>query len=147
MENGANLLATVRPVRDALEDSDVVEQRNRRHAGVDAEILGEVAQSPAKLLRFGDDVDAIEEYPARIWFLQRGDCPHERGLAGAVGAEQAEEARADFQVDTAKRPDAVCIGFGESRDPEHACISPGHRRLCCWRNVRRAYVTSSFVVP
>ena len=46
----------------------------------------------AMSLGFPEHVAVAEANGAGIGFLQRGDGAHEGGLAGAVGAEQAEEA-------------------------------------------------------
>ena len=55
---------------------------------------------------------------------ERGDDADQRGLAGAVGAEQREEiALLDVEVDALQRLDAVLVGLGESAYRE--CI---HRR-------------------
>ena len=57
-----------------------------------------------------------------VGLLERGDRAHERRLAGAVRAEQAEHAGGDLERDVVEGADAVGVRLGETIDDEvHEC--------------------------
>ena len=70
------------------------------------------------LPRLPDDVEARDARRARVGREQRGQDPHRGRLAGAVRAEQPEDAaRLDSEVDTAQRMDvAVALSQPDGLD-------------------------------
>ena len=78
---------------DALEQREVIEQVLRAHLRIDAELLRQVAERLAHLVLLLQHVDVAEADAAVVRLLQRGEDAHQRGLAGAVGAEQAVHSR------------------------------------------------------
>ena len=103
-EERLDLLAPRGPVCQPLEPGEVVEEGERRDAGVDAEVLGQVSEAPPVAHGVGEHVGALERDRARVRRLERRERPHERALAGAVGAEQAEEAGPEGQRHVVQRP-------------------------------------------
>ena len=98
---------------DALEHREVVEQLLRAHLRVDAELLRQVAERLPHFVLLVQDVDIAEADAALVRLLQRGDDAHQRGLAGAVRAEQAVHARRDREGDVLQRVHAVGVGLGD----------------------------------
>ena len=99
-----------------FEHGDVVQQPRRAHGRVDAELLREVAEGAAHAVLLAQDVDGLpravgvgvaERDGAGVGLLERGDRAHQRGLAGAVGPEQAVHAAADVERDVPEGVDAV----------------------------------------
>jgi hypothetical protein len=75
---------------------------------VDRRILPGEADDLAHGLRVGHHIDAIYPGGAAVGLQQGGEHAHERGLAGAVRAEQAKDrARLDVEVDAIE-------GFGRA---------------------------------
>ena len=74
-------------------------------AGRRARGLGQQADPPADLFGRLDDVEAVEPRPALARRDQRGEQADRGRLAGAVGAEQAEDlAGVELEVEAANRP-------------------------------------------
>ncbi len=115
-------LGTLAPGNDALEDGVVIEHRLDRDLGVDAEILGQVAQHPPGGLLVGQQVLFIQPDGARIGILQGGDGTHQRGLAGPVGAQQAEHAARNIQGNVVQCPDAIVVGLAQIANAQHGVV-------------------------
>ena len=62
---------------------------------------------------------AVDSDVSAVRNLQRGQRAHERRLACAVRSEEAKEPRADGQVNSAKRLDAVRVAHGHTGDFKH----------------------------
>jgi hypothetical protein len=112
VEQGVDHLVALGLVGDALHDGEVVEHVERGHLGIDTELLGEIAEDFADRVLVLEDVDAVERDGAGVGVLQGGDGAHEGGLAGAVGAEEAEHLVADGEGEVLECFDAVGIGLG-----------------------------------
>ncbi len=83
---------------------------------VDGGELPGQADGLADLRRRGGDVVAVDRGRSAVGPQQRGQDPHHRRLAGAVGAEQGVDgAGRDAQVD-AREHRVVAVGLGESAD-------------------------------
>ena len=61
------------------------------HVQVQGNILGQVADAPAHIQRLLQDIDPIHRHRPRIGGQEGGDDLHGRALAGAVGAQEAED--------------------------------------------------------
>ena len=96
---------------DALQDCELVEHRISGDAGINPEVLRQVAERPAQLVRLGEDIDVAEFDRARGRLLQRRDGAHERRFAGAVGAEQAVHPARDRQADVVESDRAVSVSM------------------------------------
>ena len=76
------------------------------------------------------DVVAVREHPACEGRLHPGNRPHQRGLAGAVGPEQAHQlAFAQFERDVRGEDGLVAsapVADGQSFEGEHARVLDGH---------------------
>jgi hypothetical protein len=110
-----------RRVDDALQSREVVEEILGRHLRVDAEVLRQVAEDLAHRVLVAQHVDlaagqAAQRRAAGVGILQRRERSHQRRLAGAVGAEQAEHAGRNRQRDAVERANAVGVGLGEVAD-------------------------------
>ena len=82
---------------DAFEDRQVIQKRQARDPGVDAELLGEVAQHLAHLLLVPEDVQVAQRGGAAIRVLEGGQDAHEGGLAGPVRAQESEHPGGDVE--------------------------------------------------
>ena len=82
----------------------------------------------AQALGFADDVDVAEADAAFGRRLQRGDSAHQRRLAGAVGAQQAEHPLGNGQADVVQRPRAVAVDVRQVFDSKHE--SPASLASC-----------------
>jgi len=71
-----------------------------------------------------DYVKAVQENGARVWLLQRGDGPHERRFAGAIGSQQAKHVVPDGQAEVFQSLHAVGIALGQAADFKAQEISP-----------------------
>jgi hypothetical protein len=87
-QQGLDLRATGHAIREALQQRQMIQQVQRRQSGIDAEILGQVAQSSTMRRCILENRFAVEQASPRIRRLQRRENPHQRRLAGAVGSEQ-----------------------------------------------------------
>jgi hypothetical protein len=147
LEQGGDLGAALAADGDALQDREVLEDGLGGEVGVEAELLREVAELAAELGLLFEHVDVAEADAAAVGVLQGGDRAHERRLAGAVGAEQAEHAGGDREVDALQRAHAVGVGLGELADlqfhgdgRETVTIDPNTGDLVSAR--RRDHITS-----
>jgi hypothetical protein len=100
----------------ALEDGKVVQQLFGADFRIDAEVLRQVAQLAQQPFLVLQDVETVEMDAAAVGILQRRDGAHERGLAGAVRAEQAEHAIRDLEADIVDGLDAIGIRLVELLD-------------------------------
>jgi len=67
-----------------------------------------------------DDVVAVDQYATAAGIDDAADDADQRGLAGAVGAEQGEDlALADVEVDALERRVAGSVSLGELLDGDH----------------------------
>jgi hypothetical protein len=105
-------LAALGLVGDALHDGEVVEHVEGRHLGVDTELLGKIAEDFADGVLVLEDVDSVERDGAGVGVLESGDRAHQRGFAGAVGAEEAKHFITDGEGEVLKCLDAVGVGLG-----------------------------------
>ena len=75
---------------------------------VGAVLLADDADRVADAHRLGEHVEAGDAGAARVGAGERGEDPDGGGLAGAVGAEQAEDgARLDREVEAVERADVA----------------------------------------
>ncbi len=116
LQQAVDDFAPARLVGQALQYGEMVEQFVSGHFRVDAEVLGQVAEQAADRVFFVEHIEVAEKYRPGIAFLQGGQGPHQRRLAGAVRAEQAEHPRRDGQADLVQRHDAVGVGLGQIAD-------------------------------
>jgi hypothetical protein len=101
---------------NSFEDREVIEQRFRGNARIDAELLRQVTEHAPDVVLLAKHVDVAERDGAGVGFLQRGDGAHQRRLAGAVRAEETEHAGRNRERDVLESFDAVRIGLREAGD-------------------------------
>ena len=77
VEQSVDHLVALGLVGDALHDGEVVEHVERGHLGVDAELLGQIAEDFADGVLVLEDVDAVERDGAGVGILEGGDGAHE----------------------------------------------------------------------
>ena len=82
---------------------DVLEVLGAGQALVDGGVLAGQADPGLGPHRFGDDVDAVDERSSGVGAQERGEDAHGRRLAGAVGAEQADDLGARDDESTSSR--------------------------------------------
>jgi hypothetical protein len=92
---------------------------------VDGRVLPGQADQPADRRGVADDVDTGDLGPPGVRPQQRGEDVHGRGLAGAVGAEQAQHrARLHLQRDAVEGADVLAVRLdevlGDDRGTTHA---------------------------
>jgi hypothetical protein len=121
---------------DALEAEEKLEHRPPGELGIEAEVLREEAEPRPHEPGIGDDVDAVEVHRAGRRLDEAGDDAHERALAGAVGAEQAEHPRRDLEIDSLERADRPRVDLHQPPDGQ---AGGGHGRplfvamkACSW---------------
>ncbi len=90
----------------------MVEHVLRGDAGINAEVLGQIAEAFAEFLFLVKNIQRAEMNLAAVGFLKRGDGAHECGLAGAIGTEEAIHAAGDGEGDVIESADAVGVSFG-----------------------------------
>jgi hypothetical protein len=103
-------------VREALQPREVVEHLGRGHLGIDAELLGKIAEEPAHAILVAQHVDVVEGRRSAIGLLQRGERAHEGRLARAVRAEEAEHPGRDGERHVVEGLDAIGIALREIAD-------------------------------
>jgi len=96
---------------------------------VHAEVLWQVAQPSAHGVLVAQYIDARlarnrQRGGAAVRFLQRGQGAHQRGLAGAIRAEQPEHAAGNIEGDTGKGVDPIGVRLGQRADLKHADSFP-----------------------
>src|SRR3989441_10020546 len=77
--------------RHALQLGDEAQVAGHRHVVVEGRALGQVADAAADLARLREDIEALDPDRAAGRRQEAGDDAHGGGLAGAVGAEEAED--------------------------------------------------------
>ena len=109
---------------------EVIEQVLGAHLRIDAKLLRQVAERLAHFILLIQHVDA-----RRAWTLplsgscKRGQDAHQRGLAGAVGAEQAVHPRRNREGHVLQRLHAVGIGLRYAADLQCHSFSPTASKL------------------
>ena len=94
--------------RHAVEPADHRQVLEPRQVLVDGRVLAGESDLLAQLGRVADHVEAGDGSRSAVRLEQRGENPHERRLAGAVGAEQPEHGPArDVEIDVAQRPNVA----------------------------------------
>src|SRR5262249_2948723 len=68
---------------DYFEDGEVIQHVDGGELGVDAELLGKVAEELADFILLCENVDAVKNDIAGVGVLERGDGAHEGTFAGA----------------------------------------------------------------
>jgi hypothetical protein len=97
-----------RPPAEVVEPPDHFEVLEARQVLVDRRILTGQPDLLPNLRRVADDVEAHDTRRALVRRQQRRQDPHGRRLAGAVRAEQPEDAPTlDVEVDAAQRLDVA----------------------------------------
>ena len=97
------------------------------HVGVERRRLGQVADTPARFQRLGEDVQAVNQYGAGRRRHETGDDPHRSGFAGAVGAEEAQDrALVGLEGDVA-HGNEVTVALGQVFYLDHADRLGGSR--------------------
>ena len=104
---------------DAFQDRQMVQQIVGGNPRIDIEVLGQVTEEGAQLFRFAHHVNLTKADASGGRRLQRGDAPHQRGLPGAVGAEQAEHAFGDGEGSVIERPGPVGIDMSNAGECQH----------------------------
>jgi hypothetical protein len=112
------LLAALRRL-DALEAKEEVEHLRAVERWIEAEVLRQVAQAAPHRTRVLHDVHAVERDAAARGLEQAAEDVHERALAGAVGAEQSEQALRDVERHALQRGDGTGVDLDEVSDLEH----------------------------
>src|SRR5262249_18638541 len=89
---------------------------------------GQIAEPPLRRERVGGDVDAVDGGGPAVGGEAARDDPQRRRLAGAVGAEEADDLAAlDGEAD-AVEGDRRAVAFDEGGDLDHGAIMPDPAR-------------------
>jgi hypothetical protein len=112
-------LAPLAASGDALKHRHVVEHVVGADARIDAEILRQIAEHLTQPLRLLDHVDGAKADGAAGRGLQRRHATHQRGLARAVGAEQAEHPGRDLEADAVQGAHALGIDVAQILNRQH----------------------------
>ena len=75
-------------VAKAVGPGEEVQVVGHGEVAVGRQVVGHVADQPARLFGLAHDVEAVEEDPPAVGRVQRGHHPHGGRLAGPVGPEQ-----------------------------------------------------------
>src|SRR5690606_22562076 len=118
-------------VGDSLVDRDVVQQRLGANARVHPDVPRQIPERLPDLVPLAEHVQLAQANRPRVRLLKRGEDPHERGLAGAVGPEQAVHAGRNAEGDVTEGMDAVAVRLREIADLEvHRGPVRWERRRC-----------------
>ena len=109
---------------EPLGGGDVVEELERRELRVDAEILRQVAERLAQRVGLLRQVDAVPQHAARARPRDGGEDAHERGLAGAVRAQEPGDPGRECERELRQRPAATGITLAERFDGELHEVPP-----------------------
>jgi hypothetical protein len=126
-EHAAHLRVPRRRLGPLLEQRDVIHEREGGEATREADLLRLVAELAADAGAFGRHL-RVQAQHAHLSLAGRqrgGQQAQQRGLAGAVGAEQPGHAGFQVQVDAGQRPG----GTERAPDPAQADRSRHHRYL------------------
>ena len=131
LEHPAHLPAPALAVVPLLEDGDVLDEAEGRHVGGVAELLRQVAELAAHRGDVG--VGAVRVAPeqphlAAVGGDRGGDDAQQRGLAGAVGAEQPGDASVEGEVDVGERAGAA-VPLGDAGELDGGPRSQRHPPL------------------
>jgi len=102
----------------------VVQQVLGAAPGIHAELLRQVAEGLPHLPLLLHHVEVAEADGPRVGLLERGEGAHQRGLAGAVGAEQAVHSGRDGERHVLQRTHAVGVGLGNLLDLQNHAVFP-----------------------
>ena len=106
LERGFDLRA-----RDVAQFRDEPQIGLDAHVGIERRIFRQVADFAASLERLRKNIESVNQHGARSRRHVAGDDAHRGGLAGAVGAEKAEDGTAlGFERYVFNR-DKVAVGF------------------------------------
>ncbi|KAG0921739.1 hypothetical protein G6F32_014965 [Rhizopus arrhizus] len=117
--------AALRTLGQPREYGEMLQQVQRADLWIHAKILRQVAQPAAHGVLVAQHVDRrfagdAERGRTTVGLLQGGQCAHQRGLARAVRAEQAEHAAREVQADVVECVHAVGVRLGQRTDLQHA---------------------------
>ena len=104
---------------DALQHRHVIQHVAGGNAGIDSEILREVAERAPELIGMGEDVDVAEADAALGRDLQRRHRAHQGRLARAVRPEEAVHAARNGQGHVVQRAGAVRVDVADAVQIEH----------------------------
>ncbi len=111
---------------EALGGGEVAEELAGGQVRVGPEVLRQVAEMAADGVRGGGEVGALVAEGAAGRAGHRGDDPHQGGLAGAVGAEQAQHAVAEGEGEAVDGAGAAPVDLGDVGQFQHVShpVSP-----------------------
>src|SRR4029077_18702676 len=121
---------------ETLDGGEVFEKFERGEIRIDAEILRQIAEDRAEGIGILADVFVIPKDAAGSWLRDGGEDTHERGLTGAIGTEEAENAGAERELEIAEGGDVAAVGLADGLDGEI------HRRVCVSVAAARRQATS-----
>ena len=98
--------------RDVAEFRDEPQISLDAHVGIERRIFGQVADFAARLERLRKDIESVDQHGARGRRHVARDDAHRGGLAGAVGAEKAEDGTALGLERYVFYRDKIAVGFG-----------------------------------
>src|SRR5208283_29053 len=108
--------------RHSPQSRDETQIRIDAHIGVERRIFRQVSDSLPRFERIFENVEVVDYYGARGGRHEAGDDPHGAGLAGAVGAEEAENRTAvGIEGHVADR-DEVAVNLGQMPYFNHSVI-------------------------
>jgi hypothetical protein len=98
------------------------------HLRVGGRALGQVAEFALHGDGVGGDIDAVHGGGAGVGAQEAGDQLHRRGLAGAIGAEEAQDVAAfDGESDTVHSANGA-ESFNQAFNFDHRCRKPEKRK-------------------
>ena len=106
LERGFDLRA-----RDVAQLRDEAQIGLDAHVGIERRIFRQVADLAARLERLRENIESVDQHGARGRRHIAGDDAHRGGLAGAVGAEKAEDRTALGLERYVFYRDKVAVGF------------------------------------
>ena len=121
--------ATPAAAADALELKQELKHRPAGEVGIEAEVLGQVAQPFPHECRVGHDVGAVEQHAAGGRLHEPSEDRHQRRLAGTIGAEQPKESLRDIEVDSLERRYRAGMNLDEAADRKALPGASRHRRI------------------
>ncbi len=110
--------------RHAVDEAVEVEVLVYGEAVVERGLLEHHAEAAPRLQRLGDDVDAADPRRAAVGLEDGAEDVEQRGLAGAVGAEQREQlVRTHREADIVERQRAaITLGHAVDHDLRHGTV-------------------------
>ena len=114
VEEPLDHLPPLTPLAHALEHRKVVEEVQRRHPGIDPEVLRQVAQCRSEHLRLGQHVDVPEPDAPRGGRLQRRHTAHQGRLPRSVRTEQTEHAGRGLETRLGQGPNPGRVHVGDA---------------------------------